>query len=373
MSRWTHKAWRRALRCLRVAALVTLCVLLISPLRDAVLFPVFPTAWRSHTSFRLVRMLMDNQHFPIDAPHSHGDDADAADAARRVTSMKVNLSDLSEYLEKEDPFAEFHRQRRLLVEKAERDPEAGKELALIDGFRPAMTREERAQLLFTLDVFVRACREHGLTFFLFEGSLLGAYRHHGLVPWDDDVDIAVNASQWRRVRRVLGSIPGFTLYAPADSQWKFYLSDLPAFHDKPFKWPNLDLFFFTQHDAYVWGLTWGVKNHLMLHVKHLLPLTTVRWERWQLPAPACAERMVLSNYGAADTCVTPTYVHKTNEERFSFQTGAVDCARLHRYYPFVFRHRQVPAGRGLVVESKRVGGRVLHNITVAPPPDVCSD
>ncbi|XP_076465582.1 uncharacterized protein LOC143297231 [Babylonia areolata] len=360
-SRRSSKLWRRVARVGRVVVVVALCVLLVSPLRNFLLSPLLPGAWRTHTSFRLVRMLMDNQHFPIDAPYSHGGEGLAG------ASLTVNLSDVSKFLEKEDPFKEYYAQRKLLVERAKHDAEAAKELLIVDSFKPLMNLKERAQLMFTFDVFMRACTQHGLSFFISEGSLLGSYRHHGLVPWDDDIDVIINGSQWKEVRRVLGNIPGFTLYANPDSQWKFYLSDLPAFHDKPFKWPSLDIFFFSEHDLYVWGLTWGLKSHLMMYTKHLLPLRTVPWERWQVPAPACVERMLATNYDLSK-CVTPLYVHKTNEEHYGFQTEVVECSLLHKYYPFVFHHVD-PSGR--TVESRRIGGRVLQNVSVPPPPQVC--
>lgn len=39
--------------------------------------------------------------------------------------------------------------------------------------------------------FSEVCRKHDLTWYLMFGSLLGAVRHGGFIPWDDDVDVAM--------------------------------------------------------------------------------------------------------------------------------------------------------------------------------------
>ena len=42
-----------------------------------------------------------------------------------------------------------------------------------------------------LDVIDRLCRKNDLHYSLYAGSLLGAVRHQGFIPWDDDLDICM--------------------------------------------------------------------------------------------------------------------------------------------------------------------------------------
>ncbi|MCD7835219.1 MAG: LicD family protein [Lachnospiraceae bacterium] len=42
-----------------------------------------------------------------------------------------------------------------------------------------------------LHVFDEVCRSHNLKYYAIAGTLLGAVRHNGFIPWDDDVDVAM--------------------------------------------------------------------------------------------------------------------------------------------------------------------------------------
>lgn len=37
----------------------------------------------------------------------------------------------------------------------------------------------------------KVCKEHGLRYYIMAGTMLGAVRHKGFIPWDDDLDIGM--------------------------------------------------------------------------------------------------------------------------------------------------------------------------------------
>lgn len=63
---------------------------------------------------------------------------------------------------------------------------------------------EGLDLVLRLD---RLCSDLGLTYFLGEGTLLGAMRHQGFIPWDDDVDVVMPRRDYEKLLRHLEAQP----------------------------------------------------------------------------------------------------------------------------------------------------------------------
>lgn len=64
--------------------------------------------------------------------------------------------------------------------------------------------EMRAVQLEMLDRLDKVCREHGLRYYLCGGTLLGAVRHKGYIPWDDDIDVNILRPDLDRLLEITG-------------------------------------------------------------------------------------------------------------------------------------------------------------------------
>ena len=53
-------------------------------------------------------------------------------------------------------------------------------------------------MLEALKVFDAFCRKHDIKYSLYAGSLLGAVRHQGFIPWDDDLDVCMSRAEYER-------------------------------------------------------------------------------------------------------------------------------------------------------------------------------
>jgi lipopolysaccharide cholinephosphotransferase len=64
--------------------------------------------------------------------------------------------------------------------------------------RPVSLQELRSIQLEILDDVHRFCMENGIRYSLGGGTLLGAVRHRGYIPWDDDIDINMPREDYER-------------------------------------------------------------------------------------------------------------------------------------------------------------------------------
>lgn len=54
-----------------------------------------------------------------------------------------------------------------------------------------------------LEYLDEICKEHGLRYYLEHGSLLGAARHQGFIPWDDDLDVGMPRPDYEKLKVIM--------------------------------------------------------------------------------------------------------------------------------------------------------------------------
>lgn len=81
---------------------------------------------------------------------------------------------------------------------------------------PEQFEERKALTLKVLNVFMDYCRKHNLRFYAAYGTALGTVRHHGFIPWDDDVDLYMPRPDYEKLKQLYATDPivGYDLLTP---------------------------------------------------------------------------------------------------------------------------------------------------------------
>lgn len=78
-----------------------------------------------------------------------------------------------------------------------------------------LTLEQHQQILYDILYMVDDfCKAHDIPYFLVGGTLLGAVRHKGIIPWDDDIDIAMTRENYDRFIELFNAegVDGYELF-----------------------------------------------------------------------------------------------------------------------------------------------------------------
>lgn len=100
-----------------------------------------------------------------------------------------------------------------------------------DEFDPQLLERVHALLTRMLAEFDRVCTELDVSYAVYGGTAIGAVRHHGFIPWDDDVDVMMPRADYER----------FLAAAPALLGAPFRVDNTRTLRDYPFMFSKLVL------------------------------------------------------------------------------------------------------------------------------------
>ncbi|ESN90248.1 hypothetical protein HELRODRAFT_182656 [Helobdella robusta] len=191
--------------------------------------------------------------------------------------------------------------------------------------------------------------------------MIGSFRHHGIIPWDDDVDVMLNWNDSSKLYKALsqykneeysvyaGLVASLSSYifkntdnnidfnmrfASKRFQWKYYSNKARKVLIWPYKYPYIDIFFYEDNSTH---LKLSSQSFPEIYEKKLIfPLSSRPFESLSLPAPCNLPKLFDSRNIDIDTCVSSSFNHKIDLPMLKSPI-TVPCKTLDKSIPTVNR------------------------------------
>ncbi|CAF0716465.1 unnamed protein product [Adineta steineri] len=199
--------------------------------------------------------------------------------------------------------------------------------------------------------FDQLTKKYSLEYMIIDGTLLGSWRHHDLIPWDDDIDLMMSV----RLKHLLiiaieSESPSSPYYIEFHRRWdapkafeyyKFYFSTSPHFSEHPWRYPFVDLIFYHENETHIWQE--NMQHVATISKQSIFPLQLRPFGSLWLPSPRSPHDYFLSVSWTTydDECYNGPWSHKyerTKDMDYGYESKSImNCYELKEFYPFVER------------------------------------
>ena len=222
-------------------------------------------------------------------------------------------------------------------------------------FLRGLSDVDAANLNDILRRFTETADKAKLTYIMYWGTLIGAFRHHGRVPWDDEVDLLLPNAQKKRLLAAMAPLaPRYSIVKSAIYRWKFFASNSTAIKHYKWKFPFIDLSFYYENDTSLWDLDPGFRRRNTYRKSDVFPLCRRPFSPFMLPAPRNT-RVFLKQQFDIEDCVSSSWSHSAESRIAKARQVTKPCNKLWGVLPFVFRTRTSHGTN----ETLKIGSRII--------------
>ncbi|VDP71509.1 unnamed protein product [Echinostoma caproni] len=219
----------------------------------------------------------------------------------------------------------------------------------LPSFDPILSAGQRRLYEKLFSIFTKLMDDHGYSdrYMLSAGTLLGSHRHHDWIPWDEDVDIMVDAVLRPWLRQKLSEMAPEYQISFADRD-KFFTKLLPLDQDNEtdvmqsrqstgsfWGWPFLDISYYGFNQTHMIEVTSSYGIYYAWPLDMIFPLLYRPFGQQWHPGPRDPLASLIAYYGKSDDCESLQYSHVYEKFRSQKRTK---CHELGTRFAFV-KHR----------------------------------